>query len=79
MKNRCEAVRDGHKQVKRLSEGERNFIVFLYFHQLVKGSGAADAAIFTSIGEMLDVMDRRDKIVVIDDSVTNMDNGTLLL
>lgn len=79
VKNRYEVVRDGNKPVKRLSEGERNFIAFLYFYHLVKGSGAADAAIITSTGEVTDAMDRRDKIVVIDDPVTSMDSGTLFI
>lgn len=79
VKNRYEVVRDGNKPVKRLSEGERNFIAFLYFYHLVKGSGAADAAIITSTGEVTDATDRRDKIVVIDDPVTSMDSGTLFI
>ena len=79
VKNRYEVVRDGNKPVKRLSEGERNFIAFLYFYHLVKGSGAADAAIITSTGKVTDVTDRRDKIVVIDDPVTSMDSGTLFI
>lgn len=79
VKNRYEVVRDGNKPVKRLSEGERNFIAFLYFYHLVKGSGAADAAIITSTGEISDATDRRDKIVVIDDPVTSMDSGTLFI
>lgn len=79
VKNRYEVVRDGNKPVKRLSEGERNFIAFLYFYHLVKGSGAADAASITSTGEISDAMDRRDKIVVIDDPVTSMDSGTLFI
>lgn len=79
VKNRYEVVRDGNKPVKRLSEGERNFIAFLYFYHLVKGSGAADAAIITSTGEVMDATDRRDKIVVIDDPVTSMDSGTLFI
>lgn len=33
-KNRYEVVRDGNKPVKRLSEGVRNFIAFLYFYHL---------------------------------------------
>ena len=78
-KNRYEVVRDGNKPVKKLSEGERNFIAFLYFYHLVKGSGTADAAIITSSGEMTDTTDRRDKIVVIDDPVTSMDSGTLFI
>lgn len=79
VKNRYEVVRDGNKPVKRLSEGERNFIAFLYFYHLVKGSGAADAAIITSTGKFTDATDRRDKIVVIDDPVTSMDSGTLFI
>lgn len=78
-KNRYEVVRDGNKPVKKLSEGERNFIAFLYFYHLVKGSGTADAAIITSSGEITDTTDRRDKIVVIDDPVTSMDSGTLFI
>ena len=78
-KNRYEVVRDGNKPVKKLSEGERNFIAFLYFYHLVKGSGTADAAIITSSGEITDTTDRRDKIVVIDDPVTSMDSGTLVI
>lgn len=78
-RNRYEVVRDGNKPVKRLSEGERNFIAFLYFYHLVKGSGTADAAVITSTGEVTDTMDRRDKIVVIDDPVTSMDSGTLFI
>lgn len=79
VKNRYEVVRNGNKPVKRLSEGERNFIAFLYFYHLVKGSGAADAAIITSTGKFTDATDRRDKIVVIDDPVTSMDSGTLFI
>ena len=78
-KNRYEVVRDGNKPVKKLSEGERNFIAFLYFYHLVKGSGTADAAIITSSGEITDTTDRRDKTVVIDDHVTSMDSGTLFI
>lgn len=78
-KNRYEVVREGNKPVKRLSEGERNFIAFLYFYHLVKGSGTADAAIITSTGEITDTTDKRDKIVIIDDPVTSMDSGTLFI
>lgn len=78
-KNRYEVVREGNKPVKRLSEGERNFIAFLYFYHLVKGSGTADAAIISSTGEITDTTDRRDKIVIIDDPVTSMDSGTLFI
>ena len=43
--NRYEVIRDGGVPVKKLSEGERNFIAFLYFYHLVRGSGKADADI----------------------------------
>lgn len=54
------------KVAENLSEGERNFIAFLYFHQLVLGSLEADSVV-------------RDKIVVIDDPVSSMDSSTLFV
>lgn len=62
-----EVVRKGSdgkaRVVESLSEGERNFIAFLYFCHLVKGS--------RSSGEV------KDKIVVIDDPVSGMDGSAL--
>ncbi|MCD7711801.1 MAG: AAA family ATPase, partial [Firmicutes bacterium] len=49
-----------------ISEGEKNFIAFLYFYHLVYGSDSADG-------------DVRDKIVVIDDPVSSMDSGSLFI
>lgn len=49
-----------------LSEGEKNFIAFLYFYHLVYGTDSADG-------------ETKDKIVVIDDPVSSMDSGSLLL
>ncbi len=49
-----------------LSEGEKNFIAFLYFYHLVLGSDSADG-------------DTREKIVVIDDPVSSMDSGSLFI
>ena len=49
-----------------LSEGEKNFIAFLYFLQKV-------------FGNETDQEDTREKIVVIDDPVSNMDSGTLFI
>lgn len=49
-----------------LSEGERNFIAFLYFYHLVYGSDSADG-------------ETREKIVVIDDPVSSMDSGSLFI
>ncbi len=51
---------------KNLSEGERNFIAFLYFYQLVLGSEDADTLV-------------KDKIVVIDDPVSSMDSSALFV
>ena len=50
----------------RLSEGERNFIAFLYFYQNGIGSQSDDGV-------------KRNKIVVIDDPVSSMDSGTLFV
>lgn len=49
-----------------LSEGEKNFIAFLYFYHLVYGSDSADG-------------ETREKIVVIDDPVSSMDSGSLFI
>ncbi len=51
---------------KDLSEGEKNFIAFLYFQQRVFGKDSADN-------------DSRDKIVVIDDPVSSMDSNALFI
>ena len=49
-----------------LSEGEKNFIAFLYFYHTVFGSETADG-------------DTREKIVVIDDPVSSMDSCALFV
>lgn len=49
-----------------MSEGEKNFIAFLYFYHLVHGSDSADG-------------ETREKIVVIDDPVSSMDSGSLFI
>ena len=64
-----ELVRDtaeGTKPARGLSEGERNFLAFLYFYHEVMGSQSDDGRI-------------DDKIVVIDDPVSSMDSGTLFV
>lgn len=64
--NVYEVVReDGHIAVN-LSEGEQNFIAFLYFYQQVHGSESKDGNI-------------KDKIIVIDDPVSSMDSGALFI
>lgn len=54
------------KLAENLSEGEKNFIAFLYFQQRVFGRDSAAG-------------DNRKKIVVIDDPVSSMDSGTLFI
>lgn len=54
------------KVAEDLSEGEKNFIAFLYFLQKVFGNDS-------------DQEDTREKIVVIDDPVSSMDSGTLFI
>lgn len=81
-KNTYMVVRQDDKKtpVTRLSEGERNFIAFLYFYQLVRGNGKADATVtYGGLEQAPEGTDTRDKIVVIDDPVSSMDSGTLFL
>lgn len=51
---------------ENLSEGEKNFIAFLYFYHLVYGSTSEEG-------------DSREKIVVIDDPVSSMDSSSLFI
>jgi len=61
-----EVVRQDGQIAVGLSEGERNFIAFLYFFYLVRGSHTdADVS--------------KDKIVVIDDPVSSMDSSVLFI
>lgn len=62
--NVYEIVRKDGSTAKDLSEGERNLIAFLYFAQMVRGSSDSDRI--------------KDKIVVIDDPVSGMDNASLM-
>ena len=64
-KNHYEVIRDTGEVAENLSEGERNFIAFLYFYQLVRGSQSSE--------------EKKDKIVVIDDPVSSMDSTALFL
>jgi len=58
-------IREGGSVVKNdLSEGERNFIAFLYFYHLVQGSWKREDLV-------------KGKIVVIDDPVSSMDSSVL--
>ena len=64
--NVYEVVRQDGQVAANLSEGERNFIAFLYFYHLVRGShNDADVS--------------KNKIVVIDDPVSSMDSSVLFI
>ncbi len=63
--NVYEVIREDGSIAVKLSEGERNFIAFLYFYNLVRGSHSSDEV--------------KDKIVVIDDPVSSMDSNTLFI
>jgi len=64
--DRYQVVRDDGTPATLLSEGERNFIAFLYFYHLVKGSWKQEDLL-------------KGKIVVIDDPVSSMDSGVLAI
>lgn len=64
--NIYEVIRPNGNVAENLSEGERNFIAFLYFYHLVRGSETADGVL-------------RDKIVVIDDPVSSMDSSSIFI
>lgn len=61
-----EVIRDDGKVAVNLSEGERNFIAFLYFYYVVRGMRSE-----TDSG--------KNKIVVIDDPVSSMDSSALFI
>ncbi len=64
--NVYEVIRPDGTIADNLSDGERNFIAFLYFYHLVRGSHD-------------DKTVSKDKIVVIDDPVSSMDSGVLFI
>lgn len=64
--NVYQVVRPNGQIAQHLSEGERNFIAFLYFFHRIRGS--LDQA-----------ADTRGRIVVIDDPVSSMDSNALFL
>jgi wobble nucleotide-excising tRNase len=67
IKNTYEVIRQDGSVAKDLSEGERNFIAFLYFYHIVKGSVDGE----NDLG--------KDKIVVIDDPVSSMDSSVVFI
>jgi len=83
-KNQYQIVREDGTVAELLSEGERNFIAFLYFCNLVHGNGCTrdrEVMINTEGKEevLTDGRDMRDKIVVIDDPVSSMDSSALFI
>lgn len=64
--NKYEIIRDDGSPAHGLSEGERNFIAFLYFYHKVLGKESANS-IF------------KNRIVVIDDPVSSMDSNSLFI
>lgn len=64
--NKYEIIRDDGSPAHGLSEGERNFIAFLYFYHKVLGRESADSTF-------------RDRIIVIDDPVSSMDSSSLFI
>lgn len=80
VKDTYEVIRPNGEVATRLSEGERNFIAFLYFYQLVKGNGkVGSTTTYGSLEETPEGADTRDKIVVIDDPVSSMDSNALFI
>ena len=63
--NVYEVIREDGSVAENLSEGERNFIAFLYFYHQVRGSMSSE--------------ELKEKIVVIDDPVSSMDSTALFL
>ena len=82
-KNHYQIIRENGTVAEKLSEGEKNFIAFLYFCNLVHGNGSTGDSqkIVTDNGEeyVTDGRDMRDKIVVIDDPVSSMDSSALFI
>lgn len=64
--NVYEVIRSDGRVAVNLSEGERNFIAFLYFYFLVRGSHNENDA-------------GKDRIVVIDDPVSSLDSSVLFI
>ena len=65
VENVYEVIREDGSIAENLSEGERNFISFLYFYHQVRGSMSSE--------------ELKEKIVIIDDPVSSMDSTALFL
>ena len=64
--NVYKVVREDGSIADNLSEGEKNFIAFLYFYYQVQSLNSPDD-------------EKRDKIVIIDDPVSSMDSNSLFI
>ena len=63
-----------------LSEGERNFIAFLYFYQTVVGKGVFRKSIQAGQENSLeDSLIEKNKIVIIDDPASSLDSNSLFI
>ena len=66
-KGNYEIVRnDGERANETLSEGEKTFVTFLYFYQLIKGSNSKDSL-------------NNNKIIIIDDPISSLDSNILFI
>ncbi|MDQ0253934.1 wobble nucleotide-excising tRNase [Evansella vedderi] len=66
-KGNYKIVRENGEEVKdTLSEGEKTFITFLYFYQLLNGSNSKEEIV-------------TDKIVIIDDPISSLDSNVLFM
>jgi wobble nucleotide-excising tRNase len=66
-KGNYKIIRDNGEDAKEtLSEGEKTFITFLYFYQLLKGSNNKEDIV-------------TDKVVVIDDPISSLDSNVLFM
>ena len=66
-KGNYEIIRnDGERANETLSEGEKTFVTFLYFYQLIKGSNNKDSL-------------SNNKIVIIDDPISSLDSTVLFI
>ncbi|MBP9999978.1 MAG: AAA family ATPase [Clostridiales bacterium] len=63
-KNKFRIVRGENEAARGLSEGEKNFLGFLYFYYKIFNQNPADA-------------ERKEKIIVIDDPISSMDSSSI--
>ncbi len=75
-----DVVRENGSVADNLSEGERNFIAFLYFYQTVMGKGVFSKLSSNEDSASLEnFVNEKKKIVVIDDPVSSLDSRSLFI